>query len=94
MHAANTAIWLGNDGELELALAFKTLQDVHTRLQLAEQKITPDRLPELVLPTSKDPAWRAVRQLFRKEWFSRTWTIQEARLSRRLFFQCGRTVAH
>jgi hypothetical protein len=94
MHAANTVIWLGNDGELELALAFKTLQDVHTRLQLAEQKITPNRLPELVLPTEKDPAWRAIRQLFRKEWFSRTWTIQEARLSRRLFFQCGRTVSH
>jgi hypothetical protein len=94
MHAANTVIWLDNDGELELALAFKTLQDVHTRLQLAEQKITPNRLPELVLPTEKDPAWRAIRQLFRKKWFSRTWTIQEARLSKRLFFQCGRTVSH
>ena len=93
LHATNTVIWLGNDGEPEVALAFETLQVVHTRLQLSEHKITPEDLPRIGLPPENDRAWWAVRQLFRKEWFSRTWTIQEARLSRLVFIQCGKTVA-
>jgi hypothetical protein len=93
LHAVNTVIWLGNDGELDIALAFETLQVLHTRLQLSDQKIPPEDLHRIGLPLATDRAWWAIRQLFRKEWFSRTWTVQEARLSRLLFIQCGKTVA-
>lgn len=90
--ATNTLIWLGEDDGADPQLAVRTLQDVHTRLQLSDATITPDDFERLQVPLADDRSWWTVRQLFRRWWFTRTWTIQEAILSRHCYVQCGTTV--
>lgn len=91
-NATNTLIWLGEEDGADPQLAVRALQDVHTRLQLSDATITPDDFERLQVAPADDRSWWAVRQLFRRWWFTRTWTIQEACLSRHCYMQCGTTV--
>jgi hypothetical protein len=91
-HATNTLIWLGEDDGADPQLAVQAMQDVHTRLQLSYVKVTTDDFEHLQVPPADDRSWWAVRQLLRRWWFTRTWTIQEACLSRHCYMQCGTTV--
>ncbi|KAF2250393.1 HET-domain-containing protein [Trematosphaeria pertusa] len=89
-HATNTLIWLGDEGDDDAALAFETLHRAYSAVQYAEQAVTPADFARLSLPNANDAAWREVRQLFRRPWFTRLWTIQEAVLSLRIFVKCGK----
>ena len=91
-HATNTVIWLGDHEDSDPPLAFKTMQEVHSRIQLNEQAISPEDFEHLFLPPVMDRSWWAIQQFFRRPWFTRTWTIQEACLSGELFVQCGKAV--
>lgn len=90
--ATNTLIWLGEDDDTGPQLAVRTLQEIHTRLQLSNVMITPDDFQRLQVALMNDKSWWAVRQLFRRRWFTRTWTIQEAILSTHCYVQCDTTV--
>ncbi|KAF2632499.1 hypothetical protein BU25DRAFT_470170 [Macroventuria anomochaeta] len=92
--ATNTLIWLGDDDGADAYIAFQTLRLVHDRLQLSDTKMTISALEfqRLHIPAPNDVSWWAVRQLFGRHWFSRTWTIREACLSRKLYVQCGKAV--
>jgi hypothetical protein len=90
--ATNTLIWLGDEEESDPHLAIKALQDVHTRLQLSDATISTEDFERLQIASAEDRSWWAIRQLFLRHWFTRTWTIQEACLSRHCFVQCGKTV--
>lgn len=90
--ATNTLIWLGEDDGADPQLAVETLQDIHTRLQLSDITVTSDDFERLQIPSANDRTWWAIRQLFRRWWFTRTWTIQEACLSRHCYMQCGTVV--
>ncbi|KAL6163445.1 WD repeat-containing protein jip5 [Exserohilum turcicum] len=88
-HATNTLIWLGDvDGD-DPARAFDLMETVYTRLQGIDAQVTAADFGRLDFPPALDQAWWAVRQLLRRPWFSRLWTIQEAVLSRNLFLKCG-----
>ena len=41
-------------------------------------------------PVFRDCQWMAVAELFNREWFTRTWIVQEVALSRTLVILCGR----
>ena len=90
--ATNTLIWLGEEDESDPHLAVKTLQEVNARLQLSNAVVSPDDFERLQVAPADDRSWWSIRQLFRRLWFTRTWTIQEACLSRHLYIQCGDTV--
>lgn len=90
--ATNTLIWLGEEDGSDPNLAVKTLQEVHTRLQFSDAVVSPDDFERLQVAPADDRSWWSIRQLFRRLWFTRTWTIQEACLSRHLYMQCGKTV--
>jgi hypothetical protein len=92
-HATNTVIWLGEDEDSNPSLAFETLETVFARLQGTEAQVTPADFLRLDFPPARDRSWWAVRQLFRRPWFTRLWTIQEAFLSKELFVKCGDDVA-
>lgn len=90
--ATNTIIWLGDENDENPGLAFETMEAVHARLQLSDVEITPDDFSRLDFPPANDQSWTAIRQLFRRPWFSRLWTIQEAINSRNLYIKCGNAV--
>jgi hypothetical protein len=91
--ATNTLIWLGDDDGSDPILAFDTLETMFARLQGTDAQVTPSDFERLDFPSPKDRAWWTIRQLLRRPWFGRLWTIQEAVLSRNLFLKCGHAEA-
>ncbi|KAF2844983.1 HET-domain-containing protein [Plenodomus tracheiphilus IPT5] len=91
--ATNTFIWLGDDDGCDSVLAFDALETIYARLQSSEAQITTADFQRLNFPPETDRSWWAIRQLFRRPWLTRLWTIQEAVLSRNLFLACGKAVA-
>jgi hypothetical protein len=89
-YATNCLIWLGDEGKNNANLALETLQTVHARLQQSDQEITDADFERLALPGSKDIAWWEVKQLFRRPWFKRLWTIQEVILPTDVYVKCGK----
>jgi hypothetical protein len=93
-HATNCIIWLGDEGDDDVALAFETLHTVRARLQLSDEKISVADFEHLVLPDPNNIAWWEVKQLFRRPWFTRLWTIQEVILpASDVYVKCGRATA-
>ncbi|KAF1947354.1 HET-domain-containing protein [Clathrospora elynae] len=92
-HATNTIIWLGSDDGSDPILAFDTLETVFARLQGTDAQVTPADFERLNFPPVMDRSWWAIRQLLRRPWVGRLWTIQEAVLSRNLFLKCGQAEA-
>lgn len=87
--ATNTVIWLGDDDGEDPIRAFDLMETVFARLQGTDAQLNPEDFKRLDFPPAKDRAWWAIRQFFRRPWFSRLWTIQEAVLSRNLYLKCG-----
>jgi hypothetical protein len=93
-HATNTVIWLGDDDGSDPILAFDTMETVYARLQGTDAQVLPSSdFERLSFPPEMDRAWWTVRQLLRRPWFGRLWTIQEAILSRNLYLKCGQAEA-
>jgi hypothetical protein len=88
-HATNTLIWLGGDDGSDPNLAFDTIETVFARLQGTDAQVLPSDFERLDFPPEMDRAWWTVRQLLRRPWFGRLWTIQEAVLSRNLYLKYG-----
>jgi hypothetical protein len=93
MHATNTLIWLGDDDNEDPVGAFDLMETVYARLQGTDAQVTPADFSRLDFPPVQDQVWWDLRQLLRRPWFSRLWTIQEAVLSRHLFVKCGHASA-
>ncbi|USP82280.1 hypothetical protein yc1106_09554 [Curvularia clavata] len=93
MHATNTLIWLGDDNDEDPVCAFDLMETVYARLQGTDAQVSPADFGRLDFPPALDQAWWAVRQVLRRPWFSRLWTIQEAVLSQHLFIMCGNATA-
>lgn len=91
-HATNTLIWLGAEDDEDPGEAFETMAYIHSRLQMGNLVIGPDDFERLNFPPIGHQSWTSIRQLLKRSWFSRLWTIQEAVLSRSLFVQCGTAV--
>lgn len=90
-HATNVLIWLGDEGNDDVSLAFETLHTIRARLQLSDEKISEADFERLALPDPSNVAWWEVKQLFRRPWFTRLWTIQEVILPRTdVCVKCGK----
>jgi hypothetical protein len=81
-HATNTIIWLGDDDGSDPSLAFDLMETVYARLQGTDAQVTPADFQRLAFPPVLDQSWWAIRQLLRRPWMGRLWTIQEAVLSK------------
>ena len=94
-HGAKTVvIWLG-PGTKETDKAMERATDLGARLERLEGKVrlNPERLTEiegLNLPDKTDALWIGLGQLCRRDWWERTWVIQEAVLAQSLpVLMCG-----
>lgn len=89
--AWNTTVWLGEEAE-NSSDAHNTIQAVNEVLQYhtSEEAPTTEDFERLFLPPSGSPAWIDVGKLLGRPWFERLWIIQEAVLSHRVGFICGR----
>ncbi len=88
--ATQVVVFLGEDTE-DTALAFSVLdrvssllkheQDTHRRLEAFNRGYV--RGENTGIPSAEDPGWTALRNLYRRDYFSRIWVVQEVALSAR-----------
>lgn len=92
--SAITWVWLGEHDQFSRE-AFGVLQTLISKSDGANDQI-PKRLEadhtlltEFGLPDTNSWKWFAVFALFQRQWFRRSWVVQEAALSSHILFQCG-----
>lgn len=88
--ARNVIVWLGTpeDGS-DLVMDSKKISKLNKTLQhLPGSKIAPSVTPP-ELPHAEDPIWKAIGRLCDRDWFYRTWVIQEIALARKAELLCG-----
>ena len=88
--AHSVTVWLGEEAEASaLAMDAKRVQTMYAQLVgLPFYGSHTDYLRN-GLPGSGDPMWRAVGRLCDRNWFYRTWVVQEVALARRIEVLCG-----
>ncbi|KAF2840686.1 HET-domain-containing protein [Patellaria atrata CBS 101060] len=97
--AAEVLIWLGADEE-DAAIAFKFLNELSfdgfsmASYQEQTEPLTDDDDEEeedrtMELEAYDPTKWKALARLYNREWFQRTWTIQEVALASRATAFCG-----
>lgn len=97
--SAATWVWLGEHDEFSL-MALITLQKIHALsaegndadFGSLDQLERDELLANLGLPDSNSWSWFAVFAFFQRQWFRRSWIVQEATLSSCLLFRCGGAV--
>ncbi|KAL8898787.1 MAG: hypothetical protein Q9207_006528 [Kuettlingeria erythrocarpa] len=89
--AWSTIVWLGEEAENSTD-AHNTIQAVNEALQYhtSEEAPTTEDFERLFLPPPGSQDWTDVGKLLGRPWFQRLWIVQEAVLSRRVGFLCGR----
>ncbi|KAF7522785.1 hypothetical protein G7054_g12015 [Neopestalotiopsis clavispora] len=95
--STKTWVWLGEEDEFSGA-AFKILGILATAAGSIDDKAGKRHLDELErkallvklgLPGQISWNWFAVFALFERQWFRRSWVVQEATLSRSIYVLCG-----
>lgn len=79
--AANVIVWLG-DASTDTGLAIDLLAQIG-EIGRYDPQISTSR------NVGTAAAWRAVEELFKREWFDRIWVIQEVSLARSVDIRCG-----
>lgn len=88
--ARNVVIWLGKpeDGS-DLVMDSKKISELNKTLQLLPGPDTALNVTAPELPHAEDPIWKAIGRLCDRDWFYRTWVIQEIALARKAELLCG-----
>ena len=88
--ARNVIIWLGKpeDGS-DLVMDSKKISKLNKTLQLLPRSNTAPNVTAPGLPHAEDPIWKAIGRLCDRDWFYRTWVIQEIALARKAELLCG-----
>ncbi|PMD26432.1 hypothetical protein NA56DRAFT_344944 [Hyaloscypha hepaticicola] len=81
--------WLGPAGQ-NSDLAMDSLEDLSEALPPIFARPCFTQFEALRLPKGDSPVWSAIGHLFRRTWFGRLWTFQEAVLASDLLIICGR----
>jgi hypothetical protein len=81
--------WLGPSGK-DSDLAMHSLETLSKALPPIFTPPQFSQLEALCLPKRNSPVWSALGHLFRRTWFGRLWTFQEAVLASDLLIICGR----
>jgi hypothetical protein len=86
--AREVVVWLGPAGPGN-DLAMDSMKLLSTILPALRVRPVYDDLPKFGLPDKENALWPALSYLFRRKWYERLWTFQEAVLSSSLLFVCG-----
>ncbi|KAJ4288049.1 hypothetical protein N0V90_012065 [Kalmusia sp. IMI 367209] len=92
--SAMTWVWLGERDQFSKD-AFDVLQNLANQSDGANDEsleildVDNELLVSSGLPDTNSWKWFAVFALFQRQWFRRSWVVQEAALSSRIIFQCG-----
>lgn len=92
--SAITWVWLGERDQFSKD-AIEVLQKLANRPDDANDEsleimdVDNELLVSSGLPDTNSWKWFAVFALFQRQWFRRSWVVQEAALSSRIIFQCG-----
>ena len=88
--AHSVIVWLGEAGAgSHLAMDPRAVATLSTQLA-AFPDYAPDELLRRGLPASTDAVWQAIGRLCERDWFYRTWIVQEVALARNIEVLCGR----
>jgi hypothetical protein len=88
--ARNVIIWLGMpDGGSDLVMDSRKTSKLNTALQLVPSSSIAQSVTAPGVPHADDPIWKAVGRLCDRDWFYRTWVIQEIALARNVELLCG-----
>lgn len=93
--ALKVLIWLGEDSQCEAQAAFHLIQELN--LYYAPKTRSSDELDKIRLPPEKTllfmnaSKWLPVFSLFRRDWFTRVWVLQEVGLAKtaEIFWGCA-----
>jgi hypothetical protein len=86
--AHKTLVYLGVSADGS-DLAMTSIAQINSKLQGVNGVILTSMLPSLGLEQRDHPVWRALDDLFHRQWFKRLWTLEEAVLARELVVGCG-----
>ena len=89
--ARNVIVWLGmpEDGS-DLVMDSKKISELNAALKLLPSANSVTRTVTAPgLPLAEDPIWKAIGRLCDRDWFYRTWVIQEIALARNAELLCG-----
>ena len=88
--ARNVIVWLGMpEGGSDLVMDSKEISKLNTALQLLPNSSVVRTVTAPGLPHAEDPIWKAIGRLCDRDWFYRTWVIQEIALARNAELLCG-----
>ena len=90
--ASKVVVWLG-PAENDSDLAMQSLSGLSERLSSIPHGSAVSYFEEYGLPDENSPVWHAVGHLFRRQWFGRLWTFQEAVLAAKLIAVAGQKMA-
>ena len=83
-------VWLGpSDKYSDLLLHDGTFESLAPNLALVPSYASPQSVTEHGLPATNDPIWQALGRLSERDWFYRTWVVQEVALAGRIDVLCG-----
>jgi hypothetical protein len=88
--ARNVIVWLGTpeDGS-DLVMDSTKISELNKTLQLLPGSKIALSVTAPELPHAEDPIWKAIGRLCDRDWFYRTWVIQEIALARKAELLCG-----
>ncbi|MCJ1357196.1 MAG: hypothetical protein MMC33_007192 [Icmadophila ericetorum] len=83
-------VWLGeSQDDSDLVMDTQTVNHLNRNLVQVPDFASPDYVTRDDLPSPKDPIWRAIGDLCDRNWFYRTWVVQEVALARKVNMLCG-----
>ncbi|KAE9378215.1 HET-domain-containing protein [Stipitochalara longipes BDJ] len=93
-YAKDVIVWLGPDEEAIAAGLFKEVEEVMALIENSIENNFEDlnKLQSLPLPTSASPIMDKLSLLFKREYFTRTWVIQEVGLTNMPLAHWGKSV--
>ena len=88
--AHTVIVWLGESGDgSNLAMNAQTVANLSDQLAHFPDYNSPEDMARYNLPVSTDPIWKAFGRLCERDWFYRTWVVQEVALARKVDVLCG-----
>ena len=88
--AHSVLVWLGEShDDSDLVVNSPTITNLNTQLARFPEFSSPDDVARFALPARTDPIWRAIGALCDRDWFYRTWVVQEVALARNVNILCG-----
>lgn len=88
--ARNVIVWLGmSEGGSDLVMDFQKISELNRALELLPSSSIAQIVTVPDLPHAEDPIWKAIGRLCDRDWFYRTWVIQEIALARNVELLCG-----